>query len=57
MDIYPAKGGKKNCLRFPLKNTRPPVGKFVENSREDLNLRLDDIIMPQMIFAQPFERY
>jgi hypothetical protein len=29
----------------------------VDNSREDLNLRLDDIIMPQMIFAPPFERY
>jgi len=29
----------------------------VDNSREDLNLRLDDIIMPQIIFAPPFERY
>jgi len=29
----------------------------VDNSREDLNLRLDDIIMPQIIFAPPFEQY
>jgi hypothetical protein len=29
----------------------------VDNSREDLNLQLDNIVMPQMIFAKPFERY
>jgi hypothetical protein len=29
----------------------------VGNSSETLNLQLDDIIMPQMIFAKPFERY